>query len=103
MSLKARIEAVIYAAEEPVTLAQLASLFREEALALRVSRIAPIPDALEADASEPEEVVDQLLSSTTDSRRDPRLPNIRFMNPWLPTRLTATFPLRLSFTKARHP
>jgi segregation and condensation protein B len=35
MSLKARIEAVIYAAEEPVTLAQLASLFREEALASR--------------------------------------------------------------------
>ncbi|HVT99018.1 MAG TPA: SMC-Scp complex subunit ScpB [Acidobacteriaceae bacterium] len=38
MSLKARIEAVIYAAEEPVTLAQLASLFRDEALALRAAR-----------------------------------------------------------------
>jgi segregation and condensation protein B len=32
MSLKAKIEAVIYAAEEPVTLAQLAGLFGEEAL-----------------------------------------------------------------------
>ena len=32
MSLKAQIEAVIYAAEEPVTLAALASLFGEEAL-----------------------------------------------------------------------
>ncbi|MBT9331278.1 SMC-Scp complex subunit ScpB [Paracidobacterium acidisoli] len=32
MSLKARIEAVIYAAEEPVTLAQLAALFHQEAL-----------------------------------------------------------------------
>ena len=32
MSLKAKIEAVIYAAEEPVTLAQLAGLFSEEAL-----------------------------------------------------------------------
>jgi len=32
MSLKAKIEAVIYAAEEPVTLAQLAGLFAEEAL-----------------------------------------------------------------------
>ncbi|HVZ82958.1 MAG TPA: SMC-Scp complex subunit ScpB, partial [Terracidiphilus sp.] len=31
MSLKARLEAVIYAAEEPVTLAQLASLFAAEA------------------------------------------------------------------------
>ena len=32
MSLKAKIEAVIYAAEEPVTLAALAGLFGEEAL-----------------------------------------------------------------------
>ncbi len=32
MSLKAKIEAVVYAAEEPVTLAQLAVLFSEEAL-----------------------------------------------------------------------
>jgi segregation and condensation protein B len=33
MSLKAKLEAVIYAAEEPVTLAQLAFLFAEDALA----------------------------------------------------------------------
>ncbi len=33
MSLKAKLEAVIYAAEEPVTLAQLAILFADEALA----------------------------------------------------------------------
>ena len=32
MSLKAKIEAVVYAAEEPVTLAQLAALFADEAL-----------------------------------------------------------------------
>ncbi|MGC2637371.1 MAG: SMC-Scp complex subunit ScpB [Acidobacteriaceae bacterium] len=44
MSLKARIEAVIYAAEEPVTLAQLASLFRDEALAGRAERIPPQAD-----------------------------------------------------------
>jgi len=31
MSLKAKLEAVIYAAEEPVTLAQLAALFSTEA------------------------------------------------------------------------
>jgi segregation and condensation protein B len=40
MSLKARIEAVIYAAEEPVTLPQLAAIFREEALASRAARLA---------------------------------------------------------------
>ena len=33
MSLKAKLEAVIYAAEEPVTLAQLAALFASDALA----------------------------------------------------------------------
>ncbi len=38
MSLKARIEAVIYAAEEPVTLAQLAALFGPEALEQKEAR-----------------------------------------------------------------
>ena len=32
MSLKAKLEAVIYAAEEPVTLTQLATLFAGDAL-----------------------------------------------------------------------
>jgi segregation and condensation protein B len=40
MSLKAKIEAVIYAAEEPVTPAQLASLFQTEALEERRGRVA---------------------------------------------------------------
>lgn len=44
MSLKARIEAVIYAAEEPVTLQQLAAIFRDEALASRAARLAPQGD-----------------------------------------------------------
>ncbi|MHB1937962.1 MAG: SMC-Scp complex subunit ScpB [Acidobacteriaceae bacterium] len=35
MSLKAKIEAVIYAAEEPITLGQLASIFSEEILAAK--------------------------------------------------------------------
>jgi segregation and condensation protein B len=40
MSLKAKIEAVIYAAEEPVTVAQLAALFQAEALEDRQVRLA---------------------------------------------------------------
>ena len=32
MSLKAKLEAVVYAAEEPVTLAHLAAIFSEEVL-----------------------------------------------------------------------
>jgi len=38
MSLKAKLEAVIYAAEEPVTLAQLAVLFADEALEWKAER-----------------------------------------------------------------
>jgi segregation and condensation protein B len=38
MSLKAKLEAVIYAAEEPVTLAQLALLFAHEALEYQAER-----------------------------------------------------------------
>jgi segregation and condensation protein B len=61
MSLKARIEAVIYAAEEPVTLAQLAVLFGPEALeqkeAREEARAAESAAIAEADAQEAEEVV----------------------------------------------
>ena len=39
MSLKAKIEAVIYAAEEPVTLAQLAALFLPEVMEERAVRL----------------------------------------------------------------
>jgi segregation and condensation protein B len=56
MSLKARIEAVIYAAEEPVTLAALASLFRDEALALRAERLAAAPSEPAAQDSADAEV-----------------------------------------------
>jgi segregation and condensation protein B len=38
MSLKAKLEAVIYAAEEPVTLAQLATLFASDTLAWKAER-----------------------------------------------------------------
>lgn len=57
MSLKAKLEAVIYAAEEPVTLAQLAVLFAEDALewkaeqeTARVEAEAAAADADERDA-----------------------------------------------------
>ncbi len=45
MSLKAKLEAVIYAAEEPVTLAQLALLFAEEALTWKAAQAAEISEA----------------------------------------------------------
>jgi segregation and condensation protein B len=70
MSLKAKIEAVIYAAEEPVTLAQIAALFQAELLDERKARLSTeissqsestsaeepalaLEDAAEAPAAEP--------------------------------------------------
>jgi segregation and condensation protein B len=56
MSLKAKIEAVIYAAEEPITLAQLASIFADEALAAKSTAGLPFevtqPENGEAPSSE---------------------------------------------------
>lgn len=58
MSLKAKLEAVIYAAEEPVTLAQLAGLFAEEALAWKAEQQAAAqagdeaPEAADAETAE---------------------------------------------------
>jgi len=58
MSLKAKIEAVIYAAEEPITLAQLASIFADEALAAKAAAGLPFeptqPEAGDAPGSEAE-------------------------------------------------
>jgi segregation and condensation protein B len=56
MSVKAKVEAIIYATEEPVTLNQLASLLKEEALAeLRAADAAPetnAPDGTQEEAAE---------------------------------------------------
>lgn len=60
MSLKARIEAVIYAAEEPVTLAQLSVLFGEEALEQKLAR-----EAKDELASEAEEVGEAFAADRT--------------------------------------
>jgi segregation and condensation protein B len=51
MSLKAKLEAVIYAAEEPVTLAQLATLFAAEVLDWKAEQEAA-PAGQEAEAAE---------------------------------------------------
>jgi segregation and condensation protein B len=55
MSLKAKLEAVIYAAEEPVTLAQLAALFADEALAWKAEQaaVAASPGGEGTDANAP--------------------------------------------------
>jgi segregation and condensation protein B len=48
MSLKAKLEAVIYAAEEPVTLAQLAALFSTDALEWKAASVAAAAEEAES-------------------------------------------------------
>jgi segregation and condensation protein B len=55
MDLKAKLEAVIYAAEEPVTLAQLAQLFAEDTLAWKAEQ-----EAASAPANPPGDSADTL-------------------------------------------
>lgn len=71
MSLKAKLEAVIYAAEEPVTLAQLAVLFAGEALEWKAAR-----DAEEAPALPlPEEMpIEEALESQQTPATGPETP-----------------------------
>jgi len=52
MSLKSKLEAVIYAAEEPVTLTQLATLFGAEALEWRAAEQAAAAQIAAADAAD---------------------------------------------------
>jgi segregation and condensation protein B len=55
MSLKAKIEAVIYAAEEPVTLAQIASLFQAELVEEREARLSAEATVAETESVAAEE------------------------------------------------
>jgi segregation and condensation protein B len=78
MSLKAKLEAVIYAAEEPVTLAQLAALFAPDALEWKAEQEAASasesPGTPEAAASQPF-LVEQFayLGEAPEPNPDPNL------------------------------
>jgi segregation and condensation protein B len=66
MSLKAKLEAVIYAAEEPVTLAQLAGMFADEALEWKAEQEA----AAQAQAEEASTSADASLPFQSDTLPD---------------------------------
>ena len=66
MDLKAKLEAVIYAAEEPVTLAQLAQLFAEDALAWKAGQEAAAASAPE-DSAETLPLLDELAAEESAS------------------------------------
>ena len=65
MSLKAKLEAVIYAAEEPVTLAQLAALFAADALEWKAEQEAASA-AQAAEAAEAAQTLPLGLTEDTD-------------------------------------
>ena len=67
MSLKAKLEAVIYAAEEPVTLAQLATLFTADALEWNLERQAQQAAASAADTAEQDAAEPQFLPMETSA------------------------------------
>jgi segregation and condensation protein B len=67
MDLKAKLEAVIYAAEEPVTLAQLAGLFADEALAWKAEQEAARAAAAPANDSANESAEPALLLTGLES------------------------------------
>ncbi len=62
MSLKAKLEAVIYAAEEPVTLAQLTALFADEAFAWREEKAAAASDESRQRAEDSADFVRELMA-----------------------------------------
>lgn len=71
MSLKAKLEAVIYAAEEPITLAQLASLFAAEALEHQAALKAEQQAEEAANAPETTEPLPLLAEEATEAEPTP--------------------------------
>jgi segregation and condensation protein B len=67
MSLRAKLEAVIYAAEEPVTLAQLSTLFAAEALAERAAREESSADRAAGEGSGAERPFPDAIPRTAES------------------------------------
>ncbi len=81
MSLKAKIEAVIYASEEPVTLAQLVSLLSEEAQAELEAldsqqESLPLEETATDTAAEPEALNAEVLGEASLADAEPQLPEL---------------------------
>jgi len=69
MHIKAKLEALIYAAEDPITLDQMAALLREDLLALRT---APEPEPQTEQAENPRQQQKQPLSLPSRNARTAR-------------------------------
>ena len=74
MSLKAKIEAVIYAADEPVTLVQLAAIFADEALASSAEAALPFNSTEDAHAARVDTIDASEMAQATDAAEQNALP-----------------------------
>jgi segregation and condensation protein B len=74
MSIKAQLEAIIYAAEDPITLDQMAALLKDDLLALKTA-VPPTPEATSDSAPplQPEQAEDHLgaVEDTTPAPQPP--------------------------------
>jgi segregation and condensation protein B len=73
MSLKAKLEAVIYAAEEPVTLGQLAALFADEALEWKAEQAVAAEALSEEPAPAETENLPLLDEALTEAATEPEM------------------------------
>ena len=73
MSIKAKLEAIIYAAEDPITLDQMASLLKDDLLALKTALpVAPEPTMDGAPQSQPQpENAEDHLGAVEESTPQP--------------------------------
>jgi segregation and condensation protein B len=60
MSIKPKLEAIIYAAEDPITLDQMAGLLKDDLLALKTAMLPVEPEAIAEDEPEPDHAEDHL-------------------------------------------
>ena len=83
MSLKAKLEAIIYAAEEPVTIEQIVSVLQDEIsvdLGSQSSEAPPSVDAIEGDEHQPEPHL-----VLTDAKQEAKQQRQRSQRPVPPT------------------
>jgi segregation and condensation protein B len=60
VSIKPKLEAIIYAAEDPITLDQMAGLLKDDLLALKTAMLPVEPEAIAEDEPEPDHAEDHL-------------------------------------------
>jgi len=70
MSIKAKLEAIIYAAEDPITLDQMAALLKDDLLALKTALPAAEPQSAN-DAPPPPENAEDHLCAVEESAPQP--------------------------------